>query len=299
VTAPARDKWADWLLERRHGGDREALEATMRFLAPVRDRVLDNAALSEGDTVLDVGCGDGLVAFGALDRVGESGHVIFSDVSEDLLGHCRRLAREAGVLDRCEFVQARAEDLGPVEDGSVDAVTTRSVVIYVPVDEKPRTFHEFFRVLSPGGRLSMFEPINRFAFPEPETRFFGFDATPVLPLARKVKAAFQCPNGDETLIDFDERDLIVFAEEAGFATIELAYEATIEHGGGMSWGDTPPWEVFVNSSGNPCAPTLAEAIEQTLTKDEQDEFVAYLRPLFEARAGTVRRATVYLRALKR
>jgi arsenite methyltransferase len=42
--------------------------------------------------VLDVGCGDGLIAFGALDRVGEEGQVIFSDISQDLLDHCRSLA---------------------------------------------------------------------------------------------------------------------------------------------------------------------------------------------------------------
>ena len=35
--------------------------------------------------MLDVECGDGLIAFGALDRVGEEGVVIFSDISQDLL----------------------------------------------------------------------------------------------------------------------------------------------------------------------------------------------------------------------
>ena len=63
-------------------------------------------------------------------------------------------------------MQAAAEDLAPIADESVDVVTTRSVVIYVT--EKQRAFDEFHRVLRPGGRLSMFEPINSFAFPEPD-----------------------------------------------------------------------------------------------------------------------------------
>ena len=45
-----RDRWAAWLLERRHGGDPEDLKATMDFLTPVRDRVLGNASLTGGES---------------------------------------------------------------------------------------------------------------------------------------------------------------------------------------------------------------------------------------------------------
>ena len=54
-------------MERRNGGDPEDLKATMEFLLPVRDRVLTIAALTGGETLLDVGAGDGLIAFGALE----------------------------------------------------------------------------------------------------------------------------------------------------------------------------------------------------------------------------------------
>ena len=153
------DQWAQWLLHRRHGGDPEELERTLAYLCPIRDRVLDHAGLREGETLLDVGCGDGLIAFGALERVGPSGMVIFSDISQDLLDHSHALAEQMGVLDRCQFLRARAEDLAAILDSSVDVVTTRSVLIYVA--DKPRAFTEFFRVLRPGGRISLFEPINR------------------------------------------------------------------------------------------------------------------------------------------
>ena len=130
----------------------------MGELAARRDKVLDFAQLAEGD-VLDVGCGEGLIGFGALAR--GAGYVIFSDISEDLLAACREAAADLGVVDRCRFVRASADDLAAVGDASVDVVTTRSVLIYVA--DKQLAFGEFARVLRPGGRISLFEPINRFA----------------------------------------------------------------------------------------------------------------------------------------
>ncbi len=41
------------------------------------------------------------------------------------------MANEAGLLDRCEFVERPATNLAAIPDSGVDAVTTRSVLIYV------------------------------------------------------------------------------------------------------------------------------------------------------------------------
>src|SRR5581483_5159805 len=160
-----QDYWAQWLLHRRFGGDDQQLRAMLATLEKVRDQVLQHARVGEGNIVLDVGCGDGLLAFGALDGIGEQGKVIFSDISQDLLDHCYALAQQMKVSERCRFIQASATDLSAIEDNTVDVVTTRSVLIYVR--EKQRAFQEFYRVLKPGGRLSIFEPVNRFAYPEP------------------------------------------------------------------------------------------------------------------------------------
>src|SRR5438132_13751199 len=103
----------------------------LKELSAYRYRILEHAAITEGEILLDVGCGDGLIAFGALDRVGEEGLVIFSDISQDLLDHCRSLAEQMQALDRCRFVRAPADDLAALAPGSVDVVTTRSVLIYV------------------------------------------------------------------------------------------------------------------------------------------------------------------------
>jgi ubiquinone/menaquinone biosynthesis C-methylase UbiE len=279
----ALDRWAAWILERRFGGDPEQAERTLHELGRVRERVLEGAAIREGDIVLDVGAGDGLIAFGALPLVGESGKVIFADVSQDLLDVSRSLASELEVGNRCEFVLARAEDLAPLADESVDVVTTRSVVIYVK--EKQRAFDEFHRVLKPGGRLSIFEPINSFSSPEHEGRFCGFDVGPVADLAEKVKSAEQRLADDATLVDFDERDLITFAERAGFRSVELMYEARVERDARPCWLADVGWDIFLRIAPNPLAPTFGELVDRALTREEAERFMGHLKPLYEEGKG--------------
>src|SRR5215472_2608171 len=151
------DRWHRWLLDVRFGGDAACREKDLtEFLYPVRDTVLGRARLRPDGTLLDVGTGDGLIAFGALERLGPSGRVIFSDISQDRLDHCRKAADAEGLLDRCSFILAAADRLTGMADGSVDVVTTRSVLIYVK--DKAAALREFYRVLKPGGRLACSSP---------------------------------------------------------------------------------------------------------------------------------------------
>jgi ubiquinone/menaquinone biosynthesis C-methylase UbiE len=288
-----RDLWAEWLLHRRHGGDKEELQRMLDFLYPVRDKVLANARIAEGETLLDIGAGDGLIAFGAIEQIGEHGQIIFSDVSEDLLDIDQSIADQMGIANQCRFVRAPAEDLSSIAGASVDVVTTRSVLIYVA--DKQRAFEEFFRVLRPAGRISLFEPINRMSYAaEPPNRFWGYDVTPVEDIAAKVRALYRQrqPLDEDSMLNFDERDLLAFAEQAGFAERHLEFRADTE--------TMPPrrWETLSQTAFNPRMPTLTEAMAEVLTPAETERFVAYLKPLVEQGGGTMAFASAYLWAVK-
>jgi len=256
-------------------------------LAPIRDELLELAAVGAGDVVLDVGCGDGLIGLGALER---GARVIFSDISQACLDDCRSIAGADA-----EYRLASATELGDV---TADVVTTRSVLIYVA--DKPKAFAEFFRVLKPGGRIAIFEPINRFGLDERRATWGFGDVRGVEDLLRRVVAEVDrvqdAAGGLGPMIDFDERDLLALAEAAGFVDLRLELIAEVQ---AAPDGATLDWNVLLDSSPNPLAPTLREAMEAALTRDEAERLSAVLRPqVEEGRMGPARFARAFLSGRK-
>jgi ubiquinone/menaquinone biosynthesis C-methylase UbiE len=113
------DRWASWLLQTRSGGDPEVAERLARHLRGIRDKVIANAMVRAGDVALDVGAGDGLIGFAALAHVGESGSVILTAISSDVIDHMRSAAKPLDAAGRLRFAAAAAEDLAAVEDAPV------------------------------------------------------------------------------------------------------------------------------------------------------------------------------------
>ncbi len=119
-------------------------------------------ALRPGETVLDLGSGPGLDALLAAGQVGPTGRVIGVDMTPEMLERARATAARAGA-SQVEFRQGRLEAL-PVEDASVDAVTSNCVINLVP--DKAAVFREVARVLRPGGRAVIADIVLERPLPE-------------------------------------------------------------------------------------------------------------------------------------
>ncbi len=190
-------------------------------------------------------------------------------------------------------MNAGAEDLTAIADASVDAVTTRSVLIYVK--DKARALREFHRVLRPGGRLSLFEPINRFGETYgPARDWWGVAGSPVADLGERLHDFFRelQPLDADPMMDFDERDLLRHCEEAGFRRADLELRVRVAP------AEPLPWDAVINVPGNPNIPSLAGAMERIFTPEERMRFETHVRPIIEAGGRTERGAVAYLTAQK-
>ena len=110
------------------------------------------AFLQPGEVVLDVGSGGAIDTILAARRVGPDGKAIGLDVVEAMIERARANVTEAGVDGWTEFLLGEMEQI-PLPDGSVDVVISNGVLNLSA--RKSRALAEIFRVLKPGGRISM------------------------------------------------------------------------------------------------------------------------------------------------
>jgi len=120
------------------------------------------ARINPGDTVLDLGSGAGVDVLRAARLVGESGKVIGVDMTPEMIARAQANAANGGFTN-VEFRQGEIEAL-PVEDSSIDVVLSNCVINLVP--DKRQAFREIYRVLRPGGRLSISDMVTYGTMPD-------------------------------------------------------------------------------------------------------------------------------------
>lgn len=109
-------------------------------------RLVDAAQVRDGDRVLDVACGTGIVAREAASRVGQQGSVAGLDPNPGMLAVAERLA--PGIQWRLGVAEAL-----PYEDDSFEAVVSQFGLMFFP--DRSAALREMIRVVTPGGRIAV------------------------------------------------------------------------------------------------------------------------------------------------
>ena len=111
----------------------------------------DATQLQPGQTVLDVGCGTGVVDRWLGRRTARQNRIIGVDINRYLLQEAVALARKEGLEGAVDFREGSAEAL-PFPDNSFDV--TMSMTVIEEVDAQ-QMLAEMVRVTKPGGRVAV------------------------------------------------------------------------------------------------------------------------------------------------
>lgn len=112
------------------------------------DLVCRKLGLTEGDRLLDIGCGWGSLAIHAAQRYGAT--VVGITLSEEQAQLARKRVAEVGLTDRIEI---RVQDYRDVDDGPFEAISSIGMSEHVGRAEMPAYARRLHDLLRPGGRL--------------------------------------------------------------------------------------------------------------------------------------------------
>ena len=230
--------------------------AVRYFVGPWAPGLVELAGLQQGERVLDLACGTGLVARLAAPAVGTTGRVTGLDINAGMLAAARSLSPPPGAAITWVQGNAQAMDL---PDTSFDVILCQQGLQFFP--DKPAALREMRRVLVPGGRVLM--SVWKSAGPYNVAVADALERHAGVETATRYRASRVVPDAHAL------RRLLV---DAGFRAVEVRASAMTMR--------LPALESFVlgHLAGNPVAGAVAALSDEqraALAKDVKGALDAY------------------------
>ena len=281
--------WTQWLKQNRFAGQTpEMIEQTTKWLEAVRDVILVYAEIMPHETIIDIGCGTGLLAFRALELQGCKGKVIFSDKFQDCLDDCKKILDDSNVTTGYEMLLSPCEHIA-LPESTVHKALMRSVLVHI-VNKQP-AINEIYRILKPGGKFCAFEPVIR-----SNTRYWEL----INPLYVDKYEDFKAAENEmmesqlDSLCNFDEDTLRTNLEIAGFSipdvkVQEVASKYVVQAGIVEQWFNNPP---------SPGQPTTKERYMKYFDEETVNKFMQDVQNYLTGREISLRSKAVFINATK-
>ena len=281
--------WTQWLKQNRFAGQTpEMIEQTTKWLEAVRDVILVYAEIMPHETVIDIGCGTGLLAFRALELQQCMGKIIFSDKFQDCLDDCQRILDESNVTTGYEMLLSPCEHIA-LPASTAHKALMRSVLVHI-VNKQP-AISEIYRILKPGGKFCAFEPVIR-----SNTRYWELIDPMYIDKYEDFKKAenemMESPL--DSLCNFDEDTLKTNLEIAGFSipdvkVQEVASKYVVQAGMVEQWFNNPP---------SPGQPTTKERYMKYFDEETVNRFMQDVQNYLTGREISLRSKAVFINATK-
>lgn len=281
--------WTQWLKQNRFAGQTpEMIEQTTKWLEAVRDVILVYAEIMPHETIIDIGCGTGLLAFKALEMQDCKGKVIFSDKFQDCLDDCKKILDEAGVTQGFEMLLSPCEHIA-LPESSVHKALMRSVLVHV-VHKQP-AISEIYRILKPGGKFCAFEPVIR-----SNTRYWEILDPIYIEKYEDFKQVENeiMENQFDSLCNFDENTLKINLEIAGFSVPDVkvqqvASKYIVQPGMVPEWFNNPP---------SPGQPSTKERYLKYFDEDTVNKYMQDVQSYLTGREISLKTNAVFINATK-
>ena len=127
-------------------------DAGTGFEAEHHAEAIREAAIQEGQHVLEVACGTGRATVDLANDVGSTGRLDALDLTEAMLNQARTKVERRGFSSRVHFKQGNAKEL-PYPDAAFDLLYNGYMFDLIPLEGFLPILKEFQRVLKPGGKL--------------------------------------------------------------------------------------------------------------------------------------------------
>jgi ubiquinone/menaquinone biosynthesis C-methylase UbiE len=189
------------------------------YLRIVRS-LIEEVDLRNGDSVLEVGCGTGLISRWLARRIAGKNKIVGVDINPYLLREAIALTKSEGLGGRIDFREGNAEAL-PIPDDSFDITVSCTVLEEGDAD---RMLPEMIRVTKPGGRLAVI------------VRSVDMPFLVNVPIRAGLKSKIETPGGDVAEKGCADVSLYRRLRRAGLDNVKMFPQmATFDASDGAWW----------------------------------------------------------------